>query len=190
MGSAARMAAGLFWCIIEVAQTEIISTVLERRESSLRRMSPRLTTRGLSHLLALMCLVPVVTIVGLWLYLSLVYEGKLECRVTPMGLPSADIYRLPYRQREAVPGSSILVLNDSDDTWTHINIVINTYYQIYDIDPLYAGQQREYLLDRFVSRTGARFETRYNPLKSVRVYARRPAGDRATYFAEFSNAPR
>lgn len=132
-----------------------------------------------------MCLVPVVTIAALWYYLPPVFEGKLECSVTPAGLPPLEMYQVPYRDRTPVEGASIIVRNSSSEIWTHINVVINTYYQIYDIDPLQVGQEREYLLNRFVSRTGARFEVRYNPLKTVRVYARRPAGDRATYWIEF-----
>jgi hypothetical protein len=77
------------------------------------------------------------------------------------------------------------VRNKSEQVWTMLNIQINNFYQIYDRVPLNPGEERTYELDRFVTRTGAMFDLRYNPVKNVRVYARRPTRDRATFFKDF-----
>jgi len=65
--------------------------------------------------------------------------------------------------------------------------LVNGYYQIYDSEPIPAKSSKAYKLDRFVSRAGARFQLRYNPLKSARIYARRPTHDRATWACEFKD---
>lgn len=154
-------------------------------QSTARRSSPRLSAEGLTVLLALMCVVPAITIFGLWSYLPPVFEGQLDCGVQAQLLPPADFYLLPYKERTPVTQGEIIVENRSETDWTHINIQINTFYQIYDVETLRSGESRTYVLNRFISRTGARFDLTYNPLKAVRVYARRPQGDRATFYVDF-----
>ena len=149
------------------------------------RKSPRLGHRGLTIMLGLMCVVPVVTILSLWQLMPPVYEGKLEASVDAVGLPPAVFYETHYADRPAVAGGELVVRNESDQDWTHLNIQVNRHYQIYDIEPIAANSERKFKLDRFVSRTGARFQLQYNPLKSVRIYARRPTKDRATFYYEF-----
>ncbi len=158
-------------------------------QSSARRSSPRLSAEGLTVLLAMMCVVPAITIFGLWSYLPPVYEGQLDCGVQAQLLPPQDFYLLPYKERTAVTQGEIVVENRSDTDWTHINIQVNTFYQIYDVEVLRAGESRTYVLNRFISKTGARFDLTYNPLKAVRVYARRPKGDRATFYVDFMSLP-
>ena len=154
-------------------------------QSSARRNAPRLTHRGLTMLLVGMCLVPTVTIFSLWSYLPPVYEGQLEADARTTNLPPAEFYARPFRDRPTVGGGQLHVLNQSDQVWTMLNVQINHFYQIYDRDPLNPGEERTYELDRFVTRTGAIFDLRYNPVKNVRVYARRPTRDRATFFKDF-----
>ena len=136
-------------------------------------------------MLAFMCLVPVVTIFALFSILPEVHEGELEATISAKGLPPAEFYEEYYADRPEVPTGQLLVRNDSDVDWTHLNIQINGHYQIYDTQPIKAGETCEFDLDRFVSRTGAQFNLRYNPLRKVRVYARRPTRDRATYYYDF-----
>lgn len=155
------------------------------RSSSALRITPTLSPRGLSILLCVMCLIPVITIFQLWRILPPVYEGELEAAVSARNLPDAEFYELPFEERPAVPTGQLLIRNLSDQDWTHLNIQINRHYQIYDTVPIAAGQTREFDLDRFVSRTGARFQLRYNPLEFVRIYARRPTRDRATFEFDF-----
>jgi hypothetical protein len=92
-------------------------------------------------------------------------------------------HRLP--RAPAFRGREIVIQNQENQDWTHLNIQVNRHYQIYDTKPIEAGSERTFKLDRFISRTGARFSLRYNELQSVRVYARRPTKDRATFFKEF-----
>ncbi|MEM7453022.1 MAG: hypothetical protein AAF456_01590 [Planctomycetota bacterium] len=159
---------------------------LPDRQSSALDKAPILTPRGLTTMLALMCVIPVVTILGLWQMMPPVYEGQLEAAARGINLPPPSFYDEKYDERPEVAGpGELLVTNKSDQEWTHLNIQVNSHYQIYDVEPIPAGAQRSFRLDRFLSRTGAKFQVRYNPLKSVRVYARRPGGDRATFYYEF-----
>ena len=147
--------------------------------------SPWLSHRGLTSILVFMCLVPVVTIIALFQFLPPVFEGQLEASVSAEGLPSAEFYSVEYYQRPPFTGGDLIVKNDGDQDWTHLNIQVNRHYQVYDTDPIPAGTSKRFQLDRFISRTGARFSLRYNELKSVRIYARRPTKDRATFYFEF-----
>jgi hypothetical protein len=154
-------------------------------QSSARRNAPRLTHRGLTTLLIAMCLVPTIVIFSLWQYLPPVFEGQLEGDARTTNLPPDEFYARPFGDREKVTGGELHVLNKSDQVWTMLNIQINNFYQIYDRVPLNPGEERTYELDRFVTRSGAMFDLRYNPVKNVRVYARRPTRDRATFFKDF-----
>ena len=148
--------------------------------------APHLSSSGLTKLLVAMCIVPVVTIATLFWYMPPVHEGKLEAGISAEGLPSAVFYEPHISERDEWNQEPVLILtNESDQDWTHLNIQINWHYQIYEHEPIPAGESRRYRLDRFVSRTGAKFDVRYNPLKFVRVYARRPTKDRATFATDF-----
>ena len=157
----------------------------EEMTSSALGTAPHLSSRGLTILLSIMCLVPVVTIAALFTYLPPVFEGKLEASVSAEDLPAASYYDEHYTQRKPVETGLLVIHNDSDQDWTHLNIQINKHYQIYEHRALAAGESRRFRTDRFVSRTGAKFDLRYNPLSHVRVYARRPTKDRATFATKF-----
>jgi hypothetical protein len=151
------------------------------------KAAPHLSQRGLTIMLVLMCLVPLVTLYILWRYLPKVYEGQLQAAVLATNLPASEFYSQHYSQRPPVEGGEIVVQNNSPQDWTHLNIQVNRYYQLYDSDVIPAGHQRSYPLNRFLSLTGARFSLRYNQLKSVRIYARLPTKDRATYYHSFND---
>jgi hypothetical protein len=157
----------------------------EMETSSQWKSPPRLSHRGLTLLLIGMCVIPILTIGAIWQFLPKVEEGKLQANITASGLPGADYYAVDYRERPPFDGGEIVIQNLEDQDWTHLNIQVNRHYQVYDTQPIEAGSERAFKLDRFISRTGARFSLRYNELQSVRVYARRPTKDRATYFKEF-----
>ena len=147
--------------------------------------SPRLSHRALTIILVCMCLVPVATIFALFNFLPPVFEGQLQASVSADGLPTEEFYQVEYYKRPPFSGGELIVNNESDQDWTHLNIQVNKHYQIYDTEPIPAGTSKRFQLDRFLSRTGARFSLRYNELKSVRIYARRPTKDRATFYHEF-----
>lgn len=154
--------------------------------SSEQKKSPHLSHRGLTLMLAVMCLIPVTTIAVLYGYLPPVYEGKLEANVYAENLPGRDFYAVEYYQRPPVEEEGQLVVqNKSDQDWTHLNIQVNGNYQIYDTDPIPAHDEKRFDLSRFVNRTGARFSLQFNELSRVRIYARRPTKDRATFYHEF-----
>ncbi len=148
---------------------------------------PSLSHTNLTIMLVMMCLVPMVTIGLLWNYLPPVFEGQLDASVEATGLPVADYYAIEYHLRPPHEGGTLIVENTGDDDWTHlINIQVNRHYQVYDTETLPAHSKREYKLDRFWNRTGAIFSLRYNKLKTVRIYARRPNNGRATFFHDFT----
>ena len=154
-------------------------------ESSHEQNSPRLSHGRLTVVLVFMCVIPLITIFTLFQVLPPVEEGTLEASASAEGLPAAEFYDMAYDKRPPFAGGVLLINNESKQDWTHLNISVNRDYQIYDIKPIPAGGSARFQLDRFVSRTGARFSLRYNPLKSVRIYARRPTKDRATFYYEF-----
>ena len=155
-------------------------------KSSEQQKSPRLSHRSLTLMLTFMCLIPVATIAALWQYLPPVFEGELEASVTAESLPDGEFYAVEYYNRPPVEEEGILVVqNNSEQDWTHLNILVNGNYQIYDTDPIPAHESKRYKLSRFVNRTGARFSLQYNELSRVRIYARRPTKDRATFYHEF-----
>lgn len=154
-------------------------------DSSVQKQSPRLSHRALTIMLLGMCLIPVATIAVLWQYLPPVFEGELEANVYAEGLPNEEFYQVEYYKRPTFKGGLLVVENLSDQDWTHLNIKVNGHYQIYDKEPIPAHGERRYELNRFLNRTGARFSLQYNELNRVRIYARRPTKDRATYFREF-----
>jgi hypothetical protein len=158
-------------------------------ESSSVASTPRLSHRNLTLSLIAMCIVPLVTLTVLWKILPPTEEGVLEAHVTSAGLPPDEFYLTKYYERDPFSGGELIVTNTSDQDWTHLDIRINGSYQIYDIKPIPAGATTQFRLDRFITRTGARFSLRYNQLKSVRIYARRPTRDRATFYHEFETAP-
>ena len=160
-------------------------TYSKRSESSYIDASPKLTQSALTTTLIAMCVVPVLLIILLFAYLPQVHEGELEAAIAAEGLPPAAFYEQRYDLRPKVPSGYLVVHNQSDEDWTHLNIQVNRHYQIYDREPIPAGETRKFKLNRFITRTGAAFELRYNPLKFVRIYARKPTKDRATFASDF-----
>ncbi len=136
-------------------------------------------------LLIVMCSIPVITITALFWYLPPVYEGALQASISAEDLPPGTFYDQYYADRPPVDAGVLIVHNDSQQDWTNLNILINKQYQIHEHRPIPAGGSRRFRTDRFVSRTGAQFDLRYNPLRHVRIYARRPTKDRATFSTDF-----
>ena len=155
------------------------------KSSQVIQNAPELSSSGLTKLLIAMCTVPVVTIATLFWYMPPVHEGQLEASIEAEGLPPGSFYDEHFSNRPKVEAGVLILNNDSDQDWTHLNIQINKHYQVYEHEAIPAGESRRYRLDRFVSRTGAKFDLRYNPLRFVRVYARRPTKDRATFATDF-----
>lgn len=174
---------------ISATHSQTRDTANQLHDTAAVLQAPRLGHRALSVILIIMCLVPVITIYCLWQFLPPVYEGQLEAAVSAEQLPPADFYMVDYHKRPPYDAGILVISNLSEQDWTHLNIQVNKHYQIYDVAPIGAGETRKFELNRFLSRTGARFSVRYNQLKSVRIYARRPSRDRATFYHEFETVP-
>lgn len=159
------------------------------QKSTAQQKAPRLSARGLTLTLIVMTAIPICTVLAIWTCLPQVYEGKLEASATAAGLPPADFYLPRYDLRPPWSGGELILHNNSDEDWSHLNIQVNGFYQIHDIEPIPAGEPKRYKLEKFLTRSGARFKLQYNQLKTVRVYARLPGGNRATFSHEFETVP-
>lgn len=158
-------------------------------ESSAVRNAPRLSTKTLTVMLACMCAVPAIIILTLTKLMPPTAEGKLEAAVTRVGVPTEIAYYEveDLGERADVSEASLLIKNNSDSEWQHIVIKVNKQYDIKDhTNPIPPGAERSYLLNRCVSRTGARFDLRQLPLHHVRVYAKQvDKGNRASFNVEY-----
>lgn len=161
------------------------SANLDQRLTREEQAAPKLNHKWLTILLTLMCLIPVTTIFSLWRYLPDVHEGQLQAEVYAKGLPPKEYYSTEYYKRLPISDGVLVLKNQSDVDWTHLNVQVNGNYQIYDRETIPAHGQREYILGKFLNRTGAKFQLQYNELDRVRVYARRPTKDRATFEHKF-----
>ena len=141
----------------------------------------------LTTTLVVMMAIPVITILLLWNFMPPVHEGKLNATVTQMAVPPASFYQVPYAQRPKFEGGSIIVRNNSDYDWTHLKMRVNGFYSAFDVEPIKAGTEKDFLLSKFITRDGKGFQVGLVPLKSVSIYARRPGGDRATLDVEFES---
>lgn len=165
---------------MNMAESSVAQNATFQDSTAIRR-APKISRNTLTIMLALMCTVPGVTILALWYLMPPVSEGTLEVDVTRVGVPEIEYYLIDISERADVSEAAIIIKNVSDQEWTHTNIQVNKHYQVYDLDPIPPGAEREYLLNRFLSRTGARFDLRQLPLRHIRLYARQAdKGDRAT----------
>ena len=170
-----------------IVETEPVdSDPVSPTQSTAMRRSPRLSTQGLTIMLAAMCAVPAITILVLWQILPPAEEGKLKVTVDRVGVPDIDYYFDDIGDREDVQDAYLLIRNDSESEWEHIFVKVNKHYDIKDQRPLAVGGERRYLLNRFISRTGARFDMRQIPLRHIRIFAKQVnTGARATFNVEF-----
>jgi hypothetical protein len=157
-------------------------TASENPDLGWNRDAPRLSSRGLTSMLVVMCLVPVVTLTVLQLTMPPVRPGYLRAEIGFRNVPPSSYYQLPLDQRLDFPEAEILVTNTMDVPWTNLNIRINNgNYQIYDHQvPIEPGQQRAFLLNRFVHRSGAIFQVGIVRPVNVEIYAALPDRSRAT----------
>ncbi len=155
-------------------------------QTSYRTHAPRLSTRALTALLGLMCLTPVVIISMIFWSLPAVQVNQLQAKIEIIGDVPGSFYQLPFDQRNYLPEMQIAVTNVGEETWTNLFVRVNHNYSVFETGvPFRPGETREYLLNRFTSRTGAYFDMRYNPVRDVMVYARLPDRSRATFQQQF-----
>ncbi len=160
---------------------------LGRPYSSVLADAPVLSRRGLTRLLILMCAVPIVTVTVLQITMPPVKPGYLKAECQFLEVPPRSYYMTPLEDRVPFPTAALMVKNTGPEPWTHLNIRINNgHYQIYEHgSPLEPGQERTFLLNRFVHRSGAVFDVGINRPDSVEIYARLPDRSRGTFEAEF-----
>ncbi len=144
--------------------------------------APSLSSRGLTILLVLMCLVPVVVITILQFAMPPVKPDFLRADIELRNVPPSSYYQLSLDERRDFPDAEVLITNTMDVPWTNLNVRINNgNYQIYDHDePVLPGQQRGFLLNRFVHRTGAIYQVGLVRPSDLEIYAALPDRSRAT----------
>jgi hypothetical protein len=164
--------------------TQVLSSAVEPLETSFRRAAPKLNPRMLTILLVSVSIVPPITIAVLWAILPPVKANQLRAEVEIAQAPAASYYDQEFADRKFEPNVSVVIRNTGNQPWTNINVRVNRQFNIYDHElPLEPGQQRSYLLSRFLSR-GTFFDMRYSPVRQVLVYARLPDGSHATFARE------
>ncbi len=173
-----------------------IESKLEMAESprvppakSLQGTAPTLTNRGLTLLLVMMCIGPMLIIAWLWSILPEINEEQLEAKVTAVNFMPDSYFEIPIEERPyPEPGPRVLVQNLGDQEWTLINLIVNGAFQTYETKvPLEPGKSMEFELDLCLSMNGARFNPKLLKVPRVRVFARLPSKVRAThthYFVE------
>ena len=166
----------------------VLESVSQSRQSSVLSAAPVLTSKGLTLLLVLMCLVPVVTITVLQITMPPVLPGTLKAEVALIDVPPPSYYETRLEDRTQFPTAALTVRNVGEENWTHLNVRINNgNYQIYEHgSPIEPGQERTFLLNRFVHRSGAVFDVGINRPSSVEIYARLPDKSRGTYECELN----
>ena len=158
-------------------------------ESSAVRNSPRLSTRTLTIMLALMCAVPGIVIFSLTKLMPPTAEGQLEGSLTRVGVPTEISYYEveDIGQRKEVSEAALVLKNEGDCEWKYITVRINNHYNIMDTEgSIPPGGEQAYQLNRALSRTGARFDLRQLPLHHVSVDAKQIGkGSRANLQVEY-----
>jgi hypothetical protein len=140
----------------------------------------------LTVLLVTVTMVPPTMILALWAILPPVKANQLKAEVHLENAPHPDFYSRKLDQREFNPNVQVIIKNVGDVPWTNINVRVNRYYNIYDhAHPIHPGEQRSYLLSRFLFRD-VFFDMRHNPVRTVLVYARLPDRSRATYTTQMA----
>ncbi|MGI9517013.1 MAG: hypothetical protein ACR2NP_08215 [Pirellulaceae bacterium] len=168
---------------VQTNPTKGETDAIGRPYSTVLADAPALSRKGLTRLLILMCVVPIATVLILQLTMPPVNPGSLKADCRLVNVPPAKYYETRLEDRISFPTAAIVVKNTGEESWTHLNIRINSgHYQIYEHgSPLEPGQERTYLLNRFVHRSGAVFDVGINRPYSVEIYARLPNQSRGTY---------
>lgn len=147
----------------------------------------RLSSRALTTLLIIMCVIPIATVLTLHFTMPPIEAGKLEADIRLSGHPDKSYYEKDIYERTFLPEAAIALTNNSSDTWRLINVTINDRYYVYDVDQvLEPGQQRRYLLSRFTNREGALYELRAQPVEKVVVFAKVASNRRYSKTETFS----
>ena len=167
---------------VSTSQPDLVGTESPLPPAGPMAGAPALTSRGLTILLILMCLVPIITITVLQFTMPPVKPDYLQARIQLRNVPPTSYYQLSLDQRREFPDAEVLITNTMDVPWSNLNIRINHgNYQIYDHEnPILPGQQRGFLLSRFVHRSGAVYQVGIVRPEHVEIYAALPDRSRAT----------
>src|SRR5262245_65664457 len=83
-------------------------------------------------------------------------------------------------------GTRLTIYNDTDETWSHVEVILNHHFRIQpkDIEPDGIVQAP---LDIFVAGYGQRFNFKTMQIKDLRLTAKRPNGEPIELRYEFRN---
>ena len=164
-----------------------VAAETEKPEQNIVEQTPKLSPYALSGMLILMCIVPLATIAFLWLKLPPARVESLEAEIVPVNLLAEEEFRLPFDERKfPSPPPAVVVRNVGDEEWTLVNVRINNWFEYYETHlPIPPGGEITVLLHFCRGKDGTPFDPLQQPLRQVRVFARLPAGYRATYTEEF-----
>jgi len=149
--------------------------------------TPKLSPYALSVMLILMCIVPLATIAFLWAKLPPARVESLDAEIIPVNLLPPETFKQPIRQR-VIPSvlPSVIVRNVGDEEWTLVNVRVNNWFEFYETHlPIPPGGEIEVPLHHCRGKDGTPFDPMQQPLRQVRVFAKLPAGYRATHSQDF-----
>ena len=151
------------------------------------QQAPTLSSRGLTIMLIAMCVVTLTIIFGLLLLLPPPEKKGLKVEIEPINFLPISYFQVPYQERAELEESPrIRVKNKSNDEWTMMNIRLNgASFQTYEKIPLPPGAERVFVLDRFWSITGERFNPRALSVKRIQIMARVKSRSRRTFTQYF-----
>ena len=164
-----------------------VAAETEKRSLNIVENTPKLSPYVLSMMLILMCIVPLATIAFLWAKLPPARVESLDAVIIPVNLLPAEVFAQPYDQRLFAPvPPSVIVRNVGDEPWTLVNVRINNWFEYYETHlPIPPGGEIEVQLHLCRGKDGTPFDPLQQPLRQIRVFARLPAGYRATHSQEF-----
>ena len=81
----------------------------------------------------------------------------------------------PPREALQLDGNRLTVANATSDTWTDVEVWLNTYYRL-RTETIQPGETVHTSLDNFTAGFGQRFEFRHMQVKDLRLTAKLPDG--------------
>ena len=162
----------------------------EKPGRNIVEQTPKLSPYALSGMLILMCIIPLAAIAFLWAKLPPARVESLEAEIVPVNLLPPEEFEQPFDKRvfPSIP-PSVIVRNVGDEEWTLVNVRINKWFEYYETHhPIPPSGEIEVQLHRCRGKDGTPFDPLQQPLRQVRIFARLPAGYRATHTEEFDLA--
>lgn len=153
-------------------------------EGSVQRPEPKLSGRGLTILLLLVCLLPLI---GLTTYAVL--HGPATDKSLPVEVQVTKRPVMVASGEGAILTDVIVVKNKADFDIPNLTLDLNGQYFLYQDSPLKAGEELVLPQQIFSTKSNQRWVPGRYPLSEVNVTGRLPSGARGVVEIEFPEEP-